>query len=158
MLAELYAQRDAAAAAVTDLPVTRAVQAPRGPISPADWLVTRAIELVVHADDLSRSLPGRPPVELDRGAVRLVTQAFTDILAARAPGRSVELRVPPYAAVQCVAGPRHTRGTPPSVVETDPLTWVRLAAGRAGWSAAVGDGRVHASGERADLTAWLPLL
>ena len=158
VLAELYAQRDAAAAAVADLPVTRAVQGPRGPISPADWLVTRAIELVVHADDLSRSRPDQPPVELDRGALRLVTQAFTDILAARAPGRSLELRVPRYAAVQCVAGPRHTRGTPPNVVETDPLTWIRLAAGRAGWSAAVGDGRVHASGERADLAGWLPLL
>ena len=74
-------------------------------------------------------------------------------MATRAPGRSLELRVPPYAAVQCVEGPRHTRGTPPNVVETDPLTWIRLAAGRLDWREAVTSGAVRASGERADLTA-----
>jgi uncharacterized protein (TIGR03083 family) len=157
ILAGLYAEREAAAAAVADPPAVRAVTAPRGPIGPGDWLVTRAIEMVVHADDLSRSLPDREPVELDRTALRLVTQACADVLAARAPGRSLELRVPPYAAVQCVEGPRHTRGTPPNVVETDPLTWVRLAAGRLGWQAAVASGAVRASGERADLSGWLPL-
>jgi uncharacterized protein (TIGR03083 family) len=157
ILAGLYAERDLAAAAVADPPPARAVSAPRGPISPGDWLVTRAIEMVVHADDLSRSLPARDPVELDRTAVRLVTQACADIVAARAPGRSLELRVPPYAAVQCVEGPRHTRGTPPNVVETDPLTWIRLAAGRLGWADAVTSSSVRASGERADLSAWLPL-
>jgi hypothetical protein len=94
---------------------------------------------------------------LDRTALRLVTQACADVLAARAPGRSLELRVPPYAAVQCVEGPRHTRGTPPNVVETDPLTWVRLAAGRLGWPDALTSGLVRASGERADLSGWLPL-
>jgi uncharacterized protein (TIGR03083 family) len=156
VLADIYAQRDAAASA--EPPVSRAVQAPRGPISPADFLVTRAIELVVHADDLSRSLPEREPVALDRGALRVACQALADVLAERAPGRSLELRVPPYAAVQAVQGPRHTRGTPPNVVETDPLTWVRLAAGRVTWAEA-GQGRsVHASGERADLAPWLPFL
>src|SRR5690242_6404566 len=155
VLAGLYAER--AAAAVADPPVTRAVAGPRGPLTPADWLVTRAIEMVVHADDLSRSLPERVAVELDRPALRLVTQACADLLATRAPGRSLELRIPPYAAVQCVAGPRHTRGTPPNVVETDPLTWIRLAAGRLDWREAVAGGAVWASGERADLTGWLPL-
>jgi uncharacterized protein (TIGR03083 family) len=160
ILAGLYAEREVAAAAVADPPAARsarAVKAPRGPISPGDWLVTRAIEMVVHADDLSRSLPGREPVELDRTALRLVTQACADVLAMRAPGRSLELRVPPYAAVQCVEGPRHTRGTPPNVVETDPVTWIRLAAGRLGWADAVTSGLVRASGERADLFGWLPL-
>jgi uncharacterized protein (TIGR03083 family) len=157
VLAGLYAEREAAAAAVADPPVTRAVAGPRGPLTPADWLVTRAIEMVVHADDLSRSLPERVAVELDRPALRLVTQACADLLATRAPGRSLELRIPPYAAVQCVAGPRHTRGTPPNVVETDPLTWIRLAAGRLDWREAVAGGAVRASGERADLTGWLPL-
>jgi len=142
---------------VADPPPARAVAGPRGPLSPADWLVTRAIEMVVHADDLSRSLPDQAPVELDRTALRLVTQACADLLATRAPGRSLELRIPPYAAVQCVAGPRHTRGTPPNVVETDPLTWIRLAAGRLDWRQAVAGGAVRASGERADLTDWLPL-
>ena len=157
VLAGLYAEREAAAAAVADPPPARAVAGPRGPLSPGDWLLTRAIEMVVHADDLSRSLPDRESVDLDRTALRLVTQVCADVLAARAPGRSLELRVPPYAAVQCVEGPRHTRGTPPNVVETDPLTWIRLAAGRLGWSDAVTSGLVIASGERADLSRWLPL-
>lgn len=158
VLADLYAQREAAAAALADLPRARAVRALDGPVSPADYLVTRAIEMVVHADDLSRSLPETPPVELDRTALRIVTQALADVLAARAPGRSLELRIPPYAAVQAVEGPRHTRGTPPNVVETDPLTWVRLAAGRLRWTDAGNGPSVHASGDRADLAPWLPLL
>lgn len=78
-------------------------------------------------------------------------------LAAHAPGRSVEVRVPPYAAVQCVEGPRHTRGTPPNVVETDPRTWLLLATGRLTWADAVAAGRVSASGQRADLSEHLPL-
>ena len=86
VLAGLYAERETAAAAVADPPPARAVAGPRGPLGPADWLVTRAIEMVVHADDLTRSVPDRPPVELDRTAVRLVTQAAADLMAARAPG------------------------------------------------------------------------
>lgn len=78
-------------------------------------------------------------------------------LAQTAPGAAVELRVPPFAAVQCVAGPRHTRGTPPNVVETDPRTWLELATGRLTWATALAEGRVTASGTRADLSAWLPL-
>lgn len=158
VLADVYAQREVAAAAFADLPTARAVQAPRGPVTPADYLVTRAIEMVVHADDLSRSLPDRDPVELDRDALRVVTQALAEVLATRAPGHSLELRVPPYAAVQAVKGPRHTRGTPPNVVQTDPLTWVRLAAGRLSWADAVAGPSVQASGERADLARWLPVL
>jgi hypothetical protein len=92
------------------------------------------------------------PVQL-RDAVRLLLA----LLAKRAPGRSVEVRVPPYGVVQCVAGPRHTRGTPPNVVETDPVTFMRLATGRVAWSAAVAAGKVGASGTRADLSDWLPL-
>jgi hypothetical protein len=68
------------------------------------------------------------------------------------------VRIPPYAVVQCVEGPRHTRGTPPNVVETDPLTWVRLATGRLEWATALDEAKVSASGERADLSALLPLL
>lgn len=75
-----------------------------------------------------------------------------------APGHSVEVRVPPFAAVQCVAGPRHTRGTPGNVVETDPRTWLLLVTGRLEWSDAVGLGRVDASGSRADIAEWLPLV
>ena len=78
-------------------------------------------------------------------------------LAQQVPGRSVELRVPPHVAVQLVPGPRHTRGTPPNVVETDAATWLRLATGELTWDEAVADGRVSASGNRADLSALLPL-
>jgi hypothetical protein len=78
-------------------------------------------------------------------------------LAQQVPGRSVELRIPPHVAVQCVEGPRHTRGTPPNVVETDAATWLRLATGELTWVAAVTEGRVTASGNRADLSGYLPL-
>jgi len=74
-----------------------------------------------------------------------------------APGKSVEVRVPPYAAIQCIEGVRHTRGTPPAVIETDADTWIALAVGDLSWPEAVESGRVRASGERTDLTAYLPL-
>jgi uncharacterized protein (TIGR03083 family) len=134
------------------------VAAPRGPIRWEDWLTTRVIELVVHADDLARSLPEREPPATTRPAMKLTVTTLAKAFAQKAPGRSVELRVPPYAAVQCVEGPRHTRGTPPNVVETDGPTWVRLAAGRLLWSDAVAAGAVRASGARADLAEWLPVL
>ncbi len=88
-----------------------------------------------------------------RTAVRFTLEELADV----APGNSVEVRVPPDGAVQAVAGPRHTRGTPPNVVETDPQTWLALATGALAWADALADGRVHASGERADLADWLPL-
>jgi hypothetical protein len=78
-------------------------------------------------------------------------------LAQHVPGRSVELRVPPHVAVQCIEGPRHTRGTPPNVVETDAATWLRLATGASTWDQAMAEGKVSASGNRADLTSYLPL-
>lgn len=122
-----------------------------------DLVDTRLVELVVHADDLARSVPDLPAVEIPREAQRRVVRTLLDVLVERAPGRSVEVRIPPFAAVQCVEGPRHTRGTPPNVVETDPTTWIRLACGRAEWADAVADGSVRASGERADLSGLLPL-
>jgi len=79
-------------------------------------------------------------------------------LAARAPGRTLEVRVPPYGAVQCVEGPRHTRGTPPNVIETDARTWLDLVTGRVDWVSALAGGAVHASGQRATLAGHLPLL
>jgi hypothetical protein len=91
------------------------------------------------------------------GDDRLLTRHFLAVLSERAPGRSVEVRVPPYAAVQAVPGVRHTRGTPPAVVETDAATWIELATGALAWTDALTQGRVIASGERADLAPWLPL-
>jgi len=91
-------------------------------------------------------------------ALRAATKFLLDLLATGAPGRAVEVRVPPYAAVQAIGGPRHTRGTPPNVVEMDPVTWVRLATGLMPWADAVSGGLVQASGVRADLTSYLPVL
>lgn len=97
------------------------------------------------------------PDAADRATVAAAVRHTLGRLAAQAPGRTVEVRVPPYAAVQCIPGPRHTRGTPPNTVETDPQTWLRLATGQQSWAEAVAAGRVHVSGERADLSGYLPL-
>ncbi|MDD7961018.1 sterol carrier family protein [Microbacterium thalli] len=97
---------------------------------------------------------GEKPARTDLAtAVRYLLQ----LLVEKAPGNAVEMRVPPFGAVQVVEGPRHTRGTPPNVVETDPLTWIDLATGALAWTDAASAGRLTASGTRADLTALLPL-
>jgi hypothetical protein len=98
------------------------------------------------------ALGEREPADL-----RLLTKHYLAVLETRAPGKSVEVRVPPYAAVQVVPGVRHTRGTPPAVVEMDADTWIALAIGELSWHAAEDTGRVSASGQRADLTPYLPL-
>ena len=92
-----------------------------------------------------------PPRESVKAAVKATMAAFIDV----APGRSVEIRIPPYSAIQAVPGATHRRGTPPAVVETDARTWLELCTGRIGWEQA--RNRVHASGERSDLSGWLPL-
>ncbi|TYK50899.1 sterol carrier family protein [Actinomadura decatromicini] len=140
-------------------PLTRAVLDERraalglppygGPDEPAA-LRRAALDTVLAAAAAGSAEPSRPVV---MGAVRFLL----DRLAELAPGRSVEVRVPPYAAVQCVDGPHHTRGTPPNVVEMDAVTWIDLATGRLAWADAVADGRVRASGARADLSEHLPL-
>jgi uncharacterized protein (TIGR03083 family) len=134
------------------------VQARRGPLRLSDLMATRVNELVVHSLDLSAAVAEVDPVPLDPAALGIATRMLTGILAERVPGHSVELRVPPYAAVQCVAGPRHTRGTPPNVVEVEPVTWIEIATGRLSWPAAVDSGQLRASGDRADLSEYLPVL
>jgi hypothetical protein len=103
-----------------------------------------------------RALDGGFAAEPDE--LRAAARYLLQLLATRYPGRILEVRIPPVAAVQCLPGPVHTRGTPPNVVETDPVTWVRLATGRLDWTDAVGSAAVHASGPRADLAAYLPLV
>ena len=95
---------------------------------------------------------------LDRDTTATAVRYLLQLLAERAPGNTVEVRVPPFGAVQVIEGPRHTRGTPPNVVELDAQTWVAIATGREMWADAVAGGRIHASGQRADLSALLPLL
>jgi hypothetical protein len=132
-----------------------------GSADPEHITETMIIKLIGYSDDLNRSLPEVDPIPLHRAALGRCTRALAAILHARYPGRSVEVRIPPYAAVQCAMGdpgPTHTRGTPPNVVETDPLTFLRLSTGRLDWDEAMATGAVHASGLRADLSAALPLL
>src|SRR5690554_5372578 len=94
----------------------------------------------------------------DRTIVATAVRYLLQLLATEAPGTTVEVRVPPHGAVQCIEGPNHTRGTPPNVVETDAATWLALATGTLAWADAVGSGRVSASGQRADLSAQLPVV
>ena len=84
-------------------------------------------------------------------------KASLALLTERAPGRAIEVRVPPYAAVQCGDGPKHTRGTPPNVIEMDAETWMKLVDGTLSWADAYSEGLISASGSRADLSHLLPL-
>jgi hypothetical protein len=106
---------------------------------------------------LRRLAPADLEAAVGSGDLRALTKHFMAVLEQRAPGHSVEVRVPPYAAVQVIPGVRHTRGTPPAVVEMDAETWLALADGDLSWADAESTGRVRASGERADLSPYLPL-
>lgn len=120
----------------------------------ADPVKTRAAVLAVE-DWLRDEATPAPQRTLTADAVRLTARS----LAAAAPGASVEVRVPPFVAVQCIAGPRHTRGTPPNVVETDPRTWLLLATGLMSVDDAAAAGVLSLSGSRAaEIGAWLPLV
>lgn len=126
-----------------------------------DLLRARVVSLVdaVDMDNLRRPESDRSTIP--RHPMAIACRSLCGWLAERHPGRSVEVRVPPYAAVQCGVGPEgptHTRGTPPNVVETDPLTFLRLATGRLRWADARQGGKVSASGQRADLSAVLPVI
>lgn len=110
----------------------------------------RAALSAVRAADSADEKPQRSDLAT---AVRYLLQ----LLAEKAPGGAVEVRVPPFGAVQVIEGPRHTRGTPPNVVETDPMTWIALATGQEPWADAAASGRILASGIRADLTDVLPV-
>lgn len=101
----------------------------------------------------SRAAAAKPARTDLATAVRYLLQ----LLDEKAPGNSVEVRVPPFGAVQVVQGPRHTRGTPPNVIEMDAPTWIDLATGAETWAEVVAAGRVHASGTRADLSDLMPL-
>jgi hypothetical protein len=140
---------DAALTAGTPLAPPFTVSPAAYAMAPADWAVACLVALALHAVDLG----ARP----ERKALATATRVLADALAEKAPGNAVEVRVPPFAAVQCVPGPRHTRGTPPNVVEADPVAWLRLATGRTGWAEALDAVALTASGERADLSGWLPL-
>ncbi len=102
--------------------------------------------------------PEHPDLRPDRATQRLAVRYTLQLLTDRAPGHSVEVRIPPFAAVQAIPGPVHRRGTPSAVVEMDAPTWLALATGALSWAQAKAAGQIRASGERADLTEWLPLV
>lgn len=95
--------------------------------------------------------------DADRAGTATAVRYLLQCLADRSQGNSVEVRVPPHGAVQCVPGPRHTRGTPPNVVEMTPEVWLDLATGARDWADARAEGDVRASGVRADLAPYLPI-
>ncbi|YCK82777.1 sterol carrier family protein [Arthrobacter sp. D3-18] len=97
---------------------------------------------------------GTPP---SRTLIATAVRYSLEEVTARAPGNSVEVRVPPFGVTQCVEGPRHTRGTPPNVIECDAATWLSLVTGRISWADAVSEHKLTASGLRADLSELLPL-
>ena len=99
----------------------------------------------------------RTQTEPARDDLRLLVKHYLALLVERAPGRAVEIRVPPFSAVQAVPGGTHTRGTPPAVVETDALTWIALASGARTWADAVRTGDIQSSGQRSDLSSYLPM-
>ena len=115
-----------------------------------DIIDGRSALAAVRAADVVGEKPQRPDLAT---AVRYLLQ----LLDEKAPGNSVEVRVPPFGAVQVIQGPRHTRGTPPNVVEMDAATWIAVATGATPWADAAASGRIAASGTRADLTDVLPL-
>jgi hypothetical protein len=118
----------------------------------------RRVDPAAGHDALAVCESAADPATVPRGVLATAVRYTLEELTARHPGRSVEVRVPPHGAVQCIEGPTHKRGTPPNVVETDPLTWLRLATGRTSWAEALAAHRVSASGGRADLAVYLPVL
>ena len=116
-------------------------------------MAKRSIPAADGVPAVQAALAGSPSRDETATAVRYLLQ----VLADEAPGNSVEVRVPPYGATQAVEGPRHTRGTPPNVIEMDAATWLALATGTLPYADALSSARLIASGSRADLTAYLPL-
>lgn len=112
---------------------------------------------VVTDDDVRRAVAVAAQHAPDAGAVAAAVRTTARAIAQRHPGKAVEIRIPPFVAVQAFGGLRHTRGTPPNVIETDPRTWLALVSGRRTWADAVADGSLTASGTRADLSTVLPL-
>ncbi|MBO9704290.1 MAG: hypothetical protein J7474_02070 [Arthrobacter sp.] len=123
----------------------RRIDVAEGQAALASWQAARA----GSSDTGNTALP--------RATTAMAVRYALEELTARAPGNSVEVRVPPFGVTQCIEGPRHTRGTPPNVIETDAVTWLELVTGTLNWADAVTAGRVVASGTRADLSEQLPL-
>jgi hypothetical protein len=142
-----------------------AVRAARAAQDPAGQ--EPATEHPVDAHAAGLATPTAPPAAatsapglsggVPRSTLATAVRYSLQLLAERATGNTVEVRVPPFAAVQCIEGPGHTRGTPPNVVEMDAATWLSLATGDLAWELGIQSGRIHASGQRADLRGYVPI-
>lgn len=128
----------------------RRIDIEEGRAALAAWL-----EASVPASGVPAS--GVPASGVPRAVTATAVRYTLEEVTARAPGNSVEVRVPPFGVTQCVEGPRHTRGTPPNVIECDAAIWLAMATGQLSWADAVASGKVAASGLRADLSELLPL-
>lgn len=133
------------------MPARRRIPVATGRAALSAWLTAHEAAPGQQSAPATQSALGRPTVAT---AVRYTLEE----LNARAPGQALEVRVPPFGATQCIEGPRHTRGTPPGVVEMSPEVWLAVATGSREWEEALASGEVSASGERADLSALLPLV
>ena len=119
-----------------------------------------AIRTIPTADGdrvLSAWMSDPASIRGDAAELALAVRYALQLIRQKAPGNSVELRVPPFGAAQIIEGPRHTRGTPPAVIEVSAEVWLDLVVGRTGFDEAQRDGSVSASGVRADLQGFLPL-
>ncbi|WP_369045348.1 sterol carrier family protein [Sinomonas sp. P10A9] len=138
--------------------VRRRIAHDDGRAAVASWRAARSGDVARPTDQSAVVRSETPPrADLPRQTLATAVRYLLEELADRAPGNSVEVRVPPFGVAQCVEGPRHTRGTPPNVVETDAETWLALATGRLAWPDALTSGRLNASGIRTDLSEFLPL-
>ncbi|MDO5618582.1 sterol carrier family protein [Kocuria sp.] len=128
-------------------------------IDPADGtLALAAWRQAMPTSEPEDAAPGTAVMApVDRKTLATAVRFTLEELGERVPGNSVEVRVPPFGVTQCIPGPRHTRGTPPNVVETDAATWLKLVTGRLTWDQALASGAVNASGTRAELETVLPL-
>ena len=131
-------------------------------IAPEEGRAALAAWLEANPPEAPREPAGGPgsggaAAAVSRNTLATAVRYTLEEVTARAPGNSVEVRVPPFGVTQCVAGPRHTRGTPPNVIECDAATWLAMVSGQLSWADAVDAGRVAASGLRADLSGLLPL-
>lgn len=129
----------------------------RAALAVAEAVTDAATEAVTAAPGKASSKAAGPEPVPDPTAVRNAVRVTAQAIAERHPGKTVEIRIPPYIAVQAFGGLRHTRGTPPNVIETDARTWLALVTGRRSWADAVADGSLTASGTRADISTVLPL-
>lgn len=141
------------------MPARRRIEVAEGRAAVAQWLsIQRDCERGVDEDATAERGERAAYPSVDRAITATAVRYTLEELTFRAPGQALEVRVPPFGATQCIEGPRHTRGTPPGVVEMTPETWLDVATGRRAWDQALASGDVSASGERANLSALLPLV